>query len=191
MLRFRHYPKTTEFLKKLLDGGGKLVQISEKEELSEAPDEQVLDDKEAKIGNLHKKLNDLEQEVNDYKETETNLKFKIEMKNKRLETLEKLLTYADNRVHNLNNEIATKREFIKSNINTMVGQDRAGAYQVMPSTRLVNQNDYLEMEEKLAEYQNLNQALKCLLDVKDDQILNLEKKIENLVGQHDEVTNLN
>ena len=80
--------------------------------------EQVLDDKEAKIGNLNRKLNDLEQEVNDYKETETNLKSKIEIKNKRIEALEKLLT------------------LIKSNINTMIGEDRAGAFQVMPLTRL-------------------------------------------------------
>ncbi len=149
------------------------------------------DQNKKEITELKTKLNDLEQQVIDHKETETNLKTKIELKNKHIDELERKLRFSDNRVDNLNNEIATKRELIKSSkVNTLIGEDRAGAFQVMPSTRLVNQNDYLEMAEKLAELQGAYQALEHILEDKDDQICKLKEKIENVNEQHNEVTYL-
>ena len=131
----------------------------------------------------------LERQVHEDKDTITNLKSKIEMKDQRIEELDRLLRFADNKENDLNNVIATKKELLDSfNIETTTGEDRAGTFQVMPSSRLVNQNDYLEMKEKLTESQSANQALKHILEYKDEEISDLNKQIEKYDGKNDQVS---
>ena len=131
----------------------------------------------------------LERQVHEDKDTITNLKSKIEMKDQRIEELDRLLRFADNKENDLNNVIATKKELLDSfNIETTTGEIRAGAFQVMPSSRLVNQNDYLEMKEKLTESQSANQALKHILEYKDEEISDLNKQIEKYDGKNDQVS---
>ena len=131
----------------------------------------------------------LERQVHEDKDTITNLKSKIEMKDQRIEELDRLLRFADNKENDLNNVIATKKELLDSfNIETTTGEIRAGAFQVMPSSRLVNQNDYLEMKEKLTESQSANQALKHILEYKDKEISDLNKQIEKYDGKNDQVS---
>ena len=111
------------------------------------------------------------------------------MKDQRIEELDRLLRFADNKENDLNNVIATKKELLDSfNIETTTGEIRAGAFQVMPSSRLVNQNDYLEMKEKLTESQSANQALKHILEYKDEEISDLNKQIEKYDGKNDQVS---
>ncbi len=128
----------------------------------------------------------LERQVHEDKDTITNLKSKNEIKDQRIEELDRLLRFKEN---NLNNVIATKKELLDSfNIETTTGEDRAGAFQVMPSSRLVNQNDYLEMKEKLTESQSVIQALNHILEDKDEEISDLNKKIEKYDGKNDQVS---
>ena len=164
---------------------------------SERKKDAVSDDNEVnknvkELEEMKTRITGLEQQACDDKDTITNLKTKSEIKNERINALEKLLTLADNRVDNLDKVIAIKNELLESSnidITTTTGEERAGAYQVMPSTRLVNQNDYLEMKEKLAESQSAYQALNTILDDKDRQISDLNNQIETLERKNYEVNN--
>ncbi len=158
-------------------------------------DDNAVNKNAKELEEMKTRITGLEQQACDDKDTITNLKTKSEIKNERIKALEKLLTLADNRVDNLDKVIAIKNELLdSSNIHTTTtteggGEERAGAYQVMPSTQLVNQNDYLEMKEKLAECQSAYQALNTILDDKDKQISDLNNQIETLNGKNYEVNN--
>ena len=115
-------------------------------------------------------------------DTINNLKEKIKLKDEEIKILnDKVEKYWTQKVENLNHRINLKSELLASKTDSLDNIDD-NEQMVMPCSSTndpLNQNKFLELNEKLAENEDFIKSLTTILNAKDEEITKLKLKVIN------------
>ena len=156
-----------------LNSISKLEKESCENEINSPSEDEKIRQLSTELKEANQRIAFFETKIKEEEATVTDLKIKISIKDKKIRHLmKKEEQFWSPRVQNLSNQIVMKAE-LNRNENT-----------TMPSAKdPANQNDYLQVRENLVVSDELNNAYQTLLQDKDSEILNLQKRTETLEAE--------